>query len=262
MSLPPNESLQFEAQPSQEPPQPSLSRQRKPWVVRFPATFGLIGFTMLVFVAQYFSQQILGIDLVLEYGAKIREYIAAGEVWRLITPIFVHIGLWHFFVNMYSLYILGPAVERFFGSARMLAFYMISGIGGVALSSLLSASPSAGASGAIFGLLGALVAFLFKHRKIFGRQGMLQFRHLLLVALLNLFLGLMPGIDNWGHMGGLVSGALVTYFLGPDLEPQWMAPEQPRLVDHRSWPEVWQRIVLAAAGIVVLALLASYSTLG
>ena len=246
----------------QESVQLPRSRRRQPWVVRFPATFGLIAITMLVFLVQYFSQQILGIDLVLEYGAKIREAIAAGQVWRLITPVFIHIGLWHFFVNMYSLYVLGPAVERFFGSARMLAFYMISGIGGVALSSLLSNNPSAGASGAIFGLLGALVAFLFRHRKVFGRQGMQQFRHLLLVALLNLFLGLMPGIDNWGHMGGLISGALVTYFLGPNLEVQWLNPERPRLVDHRSWQEAWKWIMLAAAAILLLAMMASYSTLG
>ena len=270
MSLPPSEPpIGGELQPRtpvelppRAPEELPHDRRTQPWIQRFPATFGLIAFTMLVFLAQYFSLQLLRWDPVLEYGVKIREAIAAGEVWRLVTPIFIHVGMWHFFVNMYSLYILGPAVESFFGSARMLAFYMISGVGGVAMSMLLSAHASAGASGAIFGLLGALVAFFFRHRKVFGRGGMVRFRNLLLVALLNLFLGLMPGIDNWGHLGGFISGALVTYYLGPDLEPQFLDTERPRLVDHRSWRDTRRWIILVAVVIVALAMMASYSTLG
>jgi rhomboid protease GluP len=231
-------------------------------VVRFPVTFGLIAFSVLVFLGQYLSIQFLGFDIVLSFGAKIREAIAAGQAWRLMTPIFIHIGTWHIFVNMYSLFALGPAVERFFGSTRMLAVYLISGVGGVALSNLLSANASAGASGAIFGLLGALVAFFSQHRTVFGRRGMMQFRHLLIVALLNLMLGLMPGIDNWGHMGGLLSGALVTYFLGPKLELHWLSPDAPRLVDRRTWRDTWQWTMLAAAAALLLALMASHSSLG
>lgn len=262
MSLTSREPPQTEQQPALAPPKLPNARQTRPWVTRFPATFGLIAFTMLVFLVQSFSQQIRGIDLVLAWGAKIRPAIVAGEVWRLITPIFVHVGLWHFFVNMYSLYVLGPAVESFFGSARMLAFYLISGVGGVALSLLLSANPSAGASGAIFGMLGALVAFFFAHRKVFGRRGMAQFRHLMLVALLNLFLGLLPGIDNWGHMGGMISGILVAFYLGPNMELEWPEPDRPRLVDQRSWRDTRQWILVAAVAILVLAMMASFSNLG
>ncbi len=262
MSLPPSEPRTTEEVPTRAPVELPHDRRSQPWIQRFPATFGLIAFTMMVFIVQYLSVQTTGIDPVLQYGAKVREYIAEGEVWRLITPIFIHIGLWHVFVNMYSLYILGPAVESFFGSRRMLAFYLISGVGGVAMSMLFSAHASAGASGAIFGLLGALVAFLFRHRKVFGRRGMMQFRHLLLVALLNLFLGLMPGIDNWGHLGGIISGGLVTYYLGPDLEPQFLDTERPRLVDHRAWRDTGRWIILVAVVVVALAMMASYSTIG
>jgi membrane associated rhomboid family serine protease len=127
---------------------------------------------------------------------------------------------------------------------------------------LFSASLSAGASGAIFGLLGALVTFLFVHRRILGRRGMLQFRHLVLIAILNLFMSLMPGIDGWGHGGGLITGAGMTFLLGPAMEPIWMTPERPQLVDRRPFRENWQRALIIAAIIVGLALMTSFSTLG
>jgi membrane associated rhomboid family serine protease len=261
VSHPSSESPEPEGHPSQGPIDLPHSRT-EPWVARFPATFGLIAFTMFVFLTQWFAADILMRDWVLEYGAKIREAIAAGEVWRLITPIFVHVDIWHFFINMYSLYVLGPAVENFFSSSRMLAFYLIAGVSGVGLSLLLSPHGSAGASGAIFGLLGALLAFFFRHRKVFGRRGMLQFRNLIFVALLNLFIGLMPGIDSWGHVGGFIAGIVLSYFLGPEIEPQWLAPERPRLVDHRPWRDTRRWILLSGALILALSMMASFSTLG
>jgi membrane associated rhomboid family serine protease len=260
VSLPPHDP-QPDDNPTREPVELPHSRT-EPWISRFPATFGLIAITMFVFLTQWFSMDILDNDLLLRYGVKSREAIAAGQVWRLITPIFIHVGLWHFFINMYSLYVLGPAVESFFGSARMLAFYLISGVGGVGMSMLFSPHDSTGASGAIFGLLGGLVAFFFRHRKVFGRRGMMQFRNLIFVALINLFLGLMPGIDNWGHVGGFITGAVVSYFLGPQLEPQWMVPERPRLVDYRPWRDTRQWILLSGVLIIALSMMASYSALG
>jgi rhomboid protease GluP len=257
VSLPPDESPQFETEP-----QPTPKKPKRSWIRRFPATFGLIALTAVFFALQWLSQYILGVDLILYYGVKLREAVSAGEIWRLITPIFIHVGIIHFAVNMYSLFILGPAVETLFGSQRMPLFYLISGVGGVAFSMLFSANPSAGASGAIFGLLGALVAFLYVHRRILGRRGLLQFRHLILVALLNLFLSLMPGIDGWGHVGGLITGAAITILLGPVMEPVWIAPERAQLVDRRPWGEIWQRILLIGAIVVVLALMASFSNMG
>lgn len=221
---------------------------------RFPATFGLIGFTLLVFIGQVLSVGLLGQDVLLALGAKQRSALAAGQLWRLVTPIFLHIGLLHFFVNMYSLYALGPAVERFFGRARMLSIYMLSGISGVVLSAALSTRASVGASGSIFGLLGALAAFLYQHRRVFGSEGGAQFRQLVFVALLNLAIGLSPGIDNWGHLGGLLSGAALTWFLGPQLRPAWRDPEKPTLVDRRPWEAVKSEATIAALVILALGL--------
>jgi rhomboid protease GluP len=233
-------------------PQPSLAATLR----RFPATFGLIGFTALVFLGQYLSQQLLnGSDIVIYYGAKDNAAIASGELWRLLTPVFIHANLLHIFVNMYSLYAIGPAVERYFGAARFLAFYLLAGIAGVVLSLAMSPSPSVGASGAIFGLLGCLGIFLYQHRVLFGRMGAAQLRQIVFVALINLGLGLTPGIDNWGHVGGLIAGSALAWFLGPRFEPNLMAaPDQPRVADQRPWRQVWPGALVALALIGLLAL--------
>ena len=226
---------------------------------RFPATFGLIGVTLAVFILQLLSTQVMGFDVILALGAKVNNAIAAGEVWRLLSPVFVHVGLLHFFVNMYSLYAIGPAVERFFGAPRMLALYLLSGVGGVILSLAFSVNPSVGASGAIFGLLGALGMFLFAHRRTFGRAATFQLRQIVLVALLNLGLGLVPGIDNWGHLGGLITGAGLTSAIGPSYAPAWGELNQPRLIDRRPWRAAWPKAILAALLLFALALAATQS---
>jgi len=225
---------------------------------RFPATFALIGITVLVFAAQWLGQSLLRADVVLYYGAKINERLAAGEAWRLVTPVFLHAGLLHIGVNMYSLYALGPAVERFFGRGRFLVVYLLAGTSGVLLSLVMSPSPSVGASGAIFGLLGALAAFLYLHRGTFGQLGAMQLRQLVFVALINLGLGLSPGIDNWGHVGGLLAGAGLAWFIGPRFVTHMLPDGRPRLVDQRPKQQVSVRLalaVLAVAGLSILAMM-------
>lgn len=229
---------------------------------RFPATFGLIAVTALVFVAQLLSQAIVGSDIVLYYGAKINENLAAGEAWRLVTPVFLHAGLLHIGVNMYSLWALGPAVERFFGHARFLIVYLLSGISGVMLSLVMSSNPSVGASGAIFGLLGALATFLYLHRATFGKLGAMQLRQLVFVALLNLGMGLTPGIDNWGHVGGLVAGVALAWFLGPRFSTTVLPDGRPRLVDIRTKQQISVRTGLAIVTAIIMSILAMMNAKG
>lgn len=240
------------------PAPPSLLQRMR----RFPATFALIGITVLVFAAQWLGESLLGADVVLYYGAKINEALAAGQAWRLVTPVFLHAGLLHIGVNMYSLYALGPAVERFFGRGRFLAVYLLAGTCGVLLSLVMSPNPSVGASGAIFGLLGALAAFLYLHRATFGQLGAMQLRQLLFVALINLGLGLSPGIDNWGHVGGLLAGAGLAWFIGPRFATQVLPDGRPRLVDQRPKPQVSIRLTLAVAAVLVLSIVAMMNARG
>ncbi|MGA9533565.1 MAG: rhomboid family intramembrane serine protease [Anaerolineales bacterium] len=224
-----------------------------------PSTAAIILITVIVFIGQTITQQLYGFDLLLAVGAKSNADIMHGQIWRLLTPIFLHVGLLHIGVNMYSLYIIGPAVERPFGSARFTAIYFLSGVGGVASSLAFSQQRSAGASGAIFGLLGALAGFLYIHRSVFGQAASGQLRQIVFVALLNLAIGLSPGIDNWGHIGGLLVGIALAFLLGPRYQPMWTTPESGRLVDRLPWSQVWIRAVLATAVVLALAFFAALS---
>lgn len=222
-------------------------------------TYALIAVNVFVFVAQYIGDTVLGGDLVLFYGAKSNAAIAAGEYWRLVTPIFIHANLLHLFVNCYSLYIIGPQVEIPFGYTRFGLLYLLSGIAGVVLSFALSLHDSVGASGAIFGLVGALAVYLYRHRTRFGEFGRQRLMNLLGIIGLNLFFGLVvPQIDNWGHVGGLVGGALLGWLVGPEFDVEKDFVEAPRVVDRNPLAGRWLAIIgfalaLCAATALVIS---------
>lgn len=228
---------------------------------RYPTTFGLIAFSVTVFAVQWITAALFGAglvcgegDLLCALGAKENQAIRTGEFWRFITPLFIHVNPLHLFVNMYSLYALGPALERFFGAPRALALYFLSGVMGVVFSLAFSTQPSAGASGAIFGLLGSFGGFLYLHRDLFGRLGRLQLRQIVMVAVINLALGLSPGIDNWGHFGGLLTGAGLTWFLGPRYAAQDFEMKKARIVDTQPWEHVKTRAAIAVGGVTLAAI--------
>ncbi len=234
-----SETVEIKGEDVQQPPPPRRKPSPGQLIRLYPATFGLIGFTTAVFLLQLLSTTFFGADLVLYFGAKDNQAIAAGEYWRLVSPILIHAGFAHFFVNMYSLYAIGPAIERFYDKARFLVIYILSGISGVVLSFALSPSRSIGASGAIFGLLGALGGFLYINRAAFGKVAREQLRQIVIVAVLNLALGTLPGIDNWGHIGGLIAGIGLSWLIGPRYEPIWDTGMAPKLVDQRPWKKFW-----------------------
>lgn len=142
----------------------------------------------------------------IKYGAKVNQLIMDGEWWRFITPVFLHIGFVHLAMNTLALYFLGIEVERIFGSLRFLVIYLFAGVTGFIASFIFSANLSAGASGAIFGCFGALLYFGVIYPRLFFRtMGV----NLLVVLGINLMIGFSAsGIDNAGHLGGLVGGFL------------------------------------------------------
>lgn len=154
-----------------------------------------------------------------EFGAKYNPYILQGEWWRFITPIFIHIGFLHLALNSMALYYLGSSVERIYGSVRFLAIYLFAGFAGVVASFVFNTTLSAGASGAIFGCLGALLYFGISNKKLFFRtMGM----NIILLLIVNLALGfIMPGIDNAGHIGGLLGGFLAAAAVGMPKRSKW-----------------------------------------
>jgi rhomboid protease GluP len=258
-SYPRSLPTQGEGDAPQPPPRrPGNLRDR---IGRAPVSYGLIAATILVFLAQLLISQTLGADWIAVYGAKVNGRIADGELWRLVTPLFVHANGMHLLVNMYSLSVLGPAIERLFGAPRLLVVYVLAGAAGVELSLAFSAPPSVGASGAIFGLLGALGGVFFLHRRIFGQAGMVQLRHLALVAALNLILGMTPGIDNWAHLGGMLTGLALTFALGPRFEPSLVDGNRLHLVDRRPWRVVRPRAAIASGALLLALVLALQSPL-
>ncbi len=147
-------------------------------------------------------------QLLIDFGAKINIDIINGQYWRFITPIFLHADFTHLLVNCYSLNAIGPTVERLYGKGKFLFIYLMAGFMGSLLSFMFSINPSVGASGAIFGLLGALLYFGVEFPKLFKAY---FGRSILITLAINLAYGFMnTGIDNFGHMGGLVGGFLAS----------------------------------------------------
>lgn len=159
-------------------------------------------------------------DTLIAFGAKVNELIDQGQVWRLLTAMFLHIGIIHLTVNQYSLYAVGTLLERFMGATRFAILYVLAGLCGSLASYWFSPNAiSAGASGAIFGLLGALGIFFLLHRRLFGPAGNRMLANIVAVAAINLVLGAsFAGIDNFAHVGGLLGGVALGALLTPRYE--------------------------------------------
>jgi rhomboid protease GluP len=231
---------------------PSSVRVSLPTLVPY-VTYTIIGLTVLTYILQLLSVSLYGfandasqLDWLELYGARINSFIRAGELWRLLTPVLLHASVPHILFNMYALIIFGPTLERYFGRWRYLLLYVMAGFTGNVLSFLLSSGYSVGASTAIFGLVGAEGIFLFQNRKLFGSQFGRAIGNVIFVVAVNLFLGLSPGIDNWGHIGGLLGGLIFTWFAGPRWEMEGIYPSM-QLVDKRE-----SRDVVTGASVVLL----------
>ena len=197
-------------------------------------TYALLAITILVFLLQEASMYAYhGVDIPANLGLKYNPAIVQGEYWRLFTPMFLHGGLLHIGFNMYALYIFGIGLERHYGHVRFLLLYVLSGFAGNVMSFLFSSAPSLGSSTAIFGLLAAEAVFLFQNKKIFGGQAQRALMNIIIIGAVNLAIGTAPGIDNWGHVGGLLGGTLFAFIAGPRLVLEGTYP-QLRVQDMRS----------------------------
>ena len=162
-----------------------------------------------------------GIDMrvLLRLGAK-APYIFYGQLWRLVTAMFLHSGLFHIGMNMWCLVDLGPEVESLFSTTKFTVFYLVTGVAGYVLSLLVSpGGVSVGASGAIMGLIGILIGASFHHGQLGKDYRSQLWKWVLYIAVLGVagrFFGL--ALDNAAHFGGLVSGLALGYFI-PEGEP-------------------------------------------
>ena len=154
----------------------------------------------------------------LSVGALSGELVRHGEVWRLFSSMFLHANVAHLFGNAVGLFILGMAAEHAYGRLEVLGLYLVSGLCGSILSAITNTGPSVGASGAIFGLLGATIVFFFKHRDYFHWRDKRIGNVLLMWAGYSIVTAFFtPFIDNAAHVGGLLGGAFLGYWMTPSL---------------------------------------------
>ncbi len=220
-----------------ESPQPNPPQQaiRVPMPQSAPyMTYTIIGVTVFIFILQLATQALVQEDIPVIFFIKSNELIRAGQVWRLITPALLHGSIAHIGFNMYALLSFGTGLERHFGHGRFLLLYLLGAFAGNVMSFLLTSANSLGASTAVFGLLGAEGVFLYQNRKLFAGRFRSAISNIIFVAVINLFIiGSLPGIDNWGHIGGLIGGLMFTSFAGPLWEIEGIQPSY-QLVDRRE----------------------------
>lgn len=196
-------------------------------------------------------------DVLIAYGAKYNDAIIAGQYWRFVTPIFLHANILHVSLNMINFFILGIFIERLFGHLRFLLVYLVTGVISIIASFYFAPQEiSVGASGAIFGLVGAYSIFILLHRRAFQRAGIPAIAWLVVIIGLNLGIGLViPNVDNYAHVGGFLSGCVLGWFFAP-FYVVLPGEGKSQLSDVRSLSRRWPLALLTIAVTLVIAIIA------
>jgi len=193
-----------------------------------PLSAVIVGATVVVSLSAELSRAGGGI---LEALALIKPLVGEGEVWRLLTVTLVHGGLLHLFFNMYALWLAGPLVERLYGRPLFAVFYVVlAAAGSLATYALGPGAAAVGASGAIFGLFGLLLAVSRTHNPVLDRQGRMFLGQIGGLIVINLVIGfVIPNIDNVAHLGGLAAGLWLGFLIPPGrvqtLGSMWQRPD-------------------------------------
>jgi membrane associated rhomboid family serine protease len=198
--------------------------------------------------------------VLITYGAKENDLILHGQYWRFITPIFLPVNALHIGLNMLNLAVMGVFLERLVGHLRFLLIYLVTGVVSIIASFYFAPQDvSVGASGAIFGLVGAYSLFVLMHRRAFRGGGIFALPWLVAVIGLNLSIGLfVQNVDNYAHLGGLASGCLLGWWF----TPLYRLSNTHAFVDMHSLSRRWPLAVLSIAGTLVLAILCVYIQAG
>lgn len=285
MSVPPPDHqrsqhpLEREPRPASPPPSGSSGgRQRVTLIipsVRPVVTYIILAINISIFILRAFSP---ALDLsLLQFGANNQiDVLFNGEAYRLVTSMFLHASIHgpegtyilqnalHLIFNCSIIYYAGTSLERLFGHGRYLSVYLLGGVTGSILSVILGGpnAYSVGASGAVFAILGAEFIYLYHHRRLLGAGGRERMKSLIILALINLAFGFFTGlsegglrIDNAAHLGGLVGGLILAWFISPIYIPR-PDPKRPNvLVADDINPlrmKIWVLSVYGAALLMIL----------
>jgi rhomboid protease GluP len=192
----------------------------------YKITYSIIGINIVIYIfSAFFSQDIVDMDMqtLVDMGALYGPLtVLKGEWWRLLTAMFLHGGMTHLLMNMFSLYLIGRGMEMYFDTKSYLTIYLFSGLlGGLASLYMHPNSVGIGASGAIFGVFGALAGFFLAHRDKIEAHSKAFMKDFGIVLGINLVLGLsIPSIDVSAHIGGLVVGLIGGFMISKN--PKWI----------------------------------------
>jgi len=246
------------------PPAPEVAPAHQMVRVSLPTTapyvtYSIIAITVVFYILQLASRYLFQGDIPAALLLKSNDLIRDGQLWRLLTPALLHGSIAHIGFNMYALLSFGSGLERYFGHGRFFLLYVLGAFAGNVASFLFSSANSLGASTAIFGLLGAEAVFLFQNRRHFTGRFRSAIGNIIFIAFINLFvIGSLPGIDNWGHIGGLLGGLMFSWFAGPVWEVEGISPNL-YFVDQRSTREV---LIGAALVLLIFGALAVWGMSG
>ena len=195
-------------------------------VMRYPLTYAFIFLNTLIYIfSALLSQDLIDMDMetLVNMGALYGPYVLQeGEWWRLFTAMFLHGGMTHLLMNMFSLYLIGRGAEMYFDRNSYISIYLFSGlIGGLVSLFMHPGSVGVGASGAIFGIFGALAGFFLAHREKIATHTKAFMKDFAIIIGINLVIGFsIPSVDVSAHLGGLVVGFVGGFVLSKN--PKWI----------------------------------------
>ena len=229
------------------------------------ATYTLLAINVVIFVIGLVSNSAW--EWLVVNGVNIPYYTAHGQIYRLVTSMFLHGNLAHIAFNMLALLYLGRLLESLFGRTRFLLIYFLGGLGGSVLSTLLNEG-GLGASGAVFALWGGELIYLYRNRELYGGWARQRMQQSLMLMGLNFAYGIFVNVNaqeggtligNFAHLGGLIGGVLLTFMIGPRIH---IPPQTPDVVngiriynaeDTNDQPKGWLSwLALYVLGLVIL----------
>lgn len=183
-------------------------------------TKSIITFIVLMYIVEIVFNALHSEKTIILLGAKWNEGITNGEYWRFITPTFLHGNLIHLILNLFALHLFANELESIYGTFRFLLLFLTTSWGAILASYAFSPGIAIGASGVVFGILGGLIIFFFRQReKVRGAH--LKFKTMYTLGAINIILGIIiPKIDNAAHIGGLMTGLLIGWFISPEYNIQ------------------------------------------